>query len=394
MSYFGKKALLCALCCSFVLPSMSIFAESLDIVDDPVVVEDTVEEVVEQVVNEELQIAIPGQKLKSLIKRRPEIFSLGTFLSIDTVGDPSKTHIRMINKPLGHITTFQLAKDKLAQERGKWDDVKVLRQTKYVYTANLEFDRKYEGCRETLISKALEKMFGLTKHFTGTILLDEYRNFPLWNVSLKDVVELRSFLTYLEDCLAERGHRAFDEKPVLRLILEEDVLLRTLDVEDEARLHMLFDVVNPRDFKAVKFFDEVQFDMDGVIRHLATSHPFEPKKGLRRGIIDTLESTFTKFEGVEFFPKLIIGTGVLIGSGIVLHFSNKITGYTLGTKYLRGVSERIFGKAPPSPEVTLLQQNGVTLNNNGTILSQIVTLLTKIYELEKEESVENKEKVA
>ncbi|MBR9703676.1 hypothetical protein GOV10_06560, partial [Candidatus Woesearchaeota archaeon] len=141
---------------------MSIFAESLDIVDDSVVVEAPVEEVVEQVANdvndavvivpEEMQIVIPEEKpeqLKSLIKRRPEIFSLGTFLSIDTVGDPSKTHIRMINKPLGHITTFQLAKDKFAQERGKWDDVKVLRRTKYVYTANLEFDSKFEGCRET-----------------------------------------------------------------------------------------------------------------------------------------------------------------------------------------------------------------------------------------------------
>jgi hypothetical protein len=288
--------------------------EEEPIVEEIVIVEPVVEEVVEEApVVEEVEIVeevaeaimpmITGTP--DLMNTRPEIFSVGTFLNIDAIGDPEGTHIKLVDNLPGIIHTYKLAKDNKHPERGDWKNVKVVRKTKYIYPVKLKFDNKYEGYRYTTLSIALEKILRLTKHYEGTILLDEYKNYPLWNVALKDVDELRAFIDYLYETLAKRGKKSFDLNPIIRLRLQDDVLLESLDVEDWANLKMLFDVVNLEDTKTMKFFNDTQYKMDDLIETLNASKLYSPGIGYREHLINKVEDYFEGLDAHEFGSKTL-----------------------------------------------------------------------------------------
>lgn len=257
----------------------------------PVVgMEEMIDEIVETPFNPE----------DSLVQNLPATFGSGTLLSIDSISDPRRIHIRMINKPVAQVSTFQLEKS--------WEDVQVLRETKYIYNAGLEFDNKYRDYRESYVAMALEKLFFLTKDYEGTILLDEYKNFPLWNVVLKDAVELRQFLTYLEETLAQRGRRTFDHPPVLSLILSNDTLWQDVTIEDMARMQTLFNLVHLEDSETKAFFNKALFEMDQLILDINSGSTIKPGRKFRQQVMDALEKHSYGFKMEDLLPGFVIGT--------------------------------------------------------------------------------------
>jgi hypothetical protein len=268
------------------------------------------------------QAIIEAAPSTSLMSSRPNIFSVGTFFSLDTVTDPDAAYSSSLNKPLGFAVTYKLAKK--TPERYDWTAVKVLRQTKYIYGSNLKFDTKYEGFRDTVVGYTLEKLLFLTKKHKGTFLIDEYKNYPLWNVVLKDVVELREFLTYLETCLEKKNMKSFDQKPVIRLILADDVLLQTIELNDWIRLKTQFDIVHPCDITTVTYFDASKFTMDDLIMRASNNKPFEPGRGMGRSLMDKLEDTFYSFKTADIMSQVVVVGGAVFVGSIFLGYWNEL----------------------------------------------------------------------
>jgi len=255
----------------------------------------------------------------SLMDARPEVFHLGLF-SINTVDDPQRTHVKAFDRsPVGILVTYGLGKNWRYPERGQWDNVDVQRRTKFVYGANLKFEMKFEGYRKP-VGAIVERLLGLTRKYKGVFGLDEYKNFPLWNVALYDVEDLRGFLTYIEGILEARGMKSFDGKPVLRLHLASDPMLETLELEDWARLRVLFDVVDLRDTKTLTFFGKTQFQMEDLNRELCTSRPASPGRPFRVQLLEAVERPFKNFDYVELGPAVVIG----VVTGIVALFGNEV----------------------------------------------------------------------
>lgn len=251
----------------------------------------------------------------SLMDTRPSAFCRVNFLSLNTTDDPQGTHLKLWDVPRGNITKFKLEKDPIRSERGRWENVKVLRRKGMVYSESLVFVDEYEGSRETAIGRALVKLFGLTKHYKGTILIDEYKLYPLWNVVLQDREELVAFVNYLQDNLEKRtGRRYFEDKPVLFLTLKTDPKLVTLALEDIALLSTMFDLVDYSDLKTTSFFNKIQEKFDRVLMHSKSNVAIYLGEGAREHILRKLESGCYEFKFEEIAPKFV----VLVGSGLVL----------------------------------------------------------------------------
>jgi hypothetical protein len=304
-----KKLFACLICGSLLLPALEAAADSQKGILSEIFCAEDEKNPENDVVIEETEDAADPEIFddgtepvkKSLLETRPEIFSVGTFLSIDTVGDDKKTTIKSFDTIPGILHVYKLAKD---DGVGKWDDVKVLRKTKYIYSPRLKFDDKYEGYRDTIIGVALETVLGLKEQYDGTILLDEYKNYPLWNVSLKNIEELRALLDYLYKALDKRGKKSFDLKPVIRLRLEEDILLQSLELEDLANLSMLFDVVEIKDLKTAEFFNNTQSKVDGLLEKLSKD-THSPHEGYRKHLFCKAEDFFEDYEIHEWISHKI-----------------------------------------------------------------------------------------
>lgn len=359
-----RKSLLLAL---LALPLPIIYAEESVEKQLPIGIE-TLPAVVAQVNDQPAPVVAPScdgmtqafidaAPSTSLMASRPNIFSVGTYFSLDAVSDPEAMYCTSLNKPLGLAITYKL--DKSDKERHDWNIIKVLRKTNYIYGANVKFDTKYEGFRESMISIGLEKMLGLTKKYTGTFLIDEYKNYPLWNIVLRDVTELRSFLTYLETNLEKKSLKSFDQKPVLRLMLKDDVLLKTIELNDWMRITAQFDIVHPCDLTTVTYFDATKFAMDDLVMRAQKNDPYEPSKGVRRSIIDTIEKPFKNFKASDYMGEVIAaGTLVLVG-GTLMGYFNEIGGRLCKKLHIptaKDVGDWIFGQKGDSKEIVLLQE--------------------------------------
>lgn len=249
----------------------------------------------------------------SLLETRPAIFCRKNMIVINTVGDPEGTRLSVFNPELSEITKFKLLKDKSNKQQGLWDPTVVTQRVRYIYDANLKFEDKYIGYRTTYIGVALEKLFTLADRYDGTILIDEYKTHPLWSAILNDLRDLRLFIRYIQKHLQARtGRRFFDEneKPVLRLTLRNDPYLTSLTLEDEILLNSLFDVVDYRDLKTIKFFIETQHTMDDLTRQLGAGKLIYPSEGFYKHVARRLESAWANFKFADMVPQITVGVGI------------------------------------------------------------------------------------
>lgn len=283
------------------------FAEAVDAIAEEVVVVQEVEEAC----------------VESIMDTQSEKFCRSHIIVIDSVGGSDGTDIKTFNPDLGVIWSYKLQKDKSQKDRGIWDanKTKVIRRTKRVYNSGLKYDYKYEGFRTFTLGILFEKLLGLTEHYDGTILLDEYKHYPLWNVVLRDREEVSDFLDYLLACLAKQGKRTFDRKPVLLLTLKNDPFFESLTMEDLAKLNMLFDVVDYRDTKTTEFFTKTQLTMDDLIMRFEGNDPKYLGEGTRKKLFRKFEKYFKDFDMGELFPWMVAGAASVF---VVWYFEHKI----------------------------------------------------------------------
>jgi len=245
--------------------------------------------------------------VESLMDSRPDIFCRSHIIVLDTVSDPDGTHVKLFNPDLAEIWTYKLKKNKDQKKRGVWNDLKVLRSTKRIYSANLKFDNKYEGYRTSMIGAFFEKLLGLTESYKGTLFLDEYKHYPLWNVILKDREELSDFFDYLLANLAKRGKRSFDRKPVLLLILKDDPYFESLTAEDVGKMKSLFQVVDYKDTKTTEFFTKTQLTMDDLVMRFESGNPIYLGENTRKALFRRFEKYFKDFNLQDIAPWIIGG---------------------------------------------------------------------------------------
>jgi hypothetical protein len=314
--------ILCASLCTSLLANETVETEE---VATPVVIEESVtEHVVEK----------PAKK-QSLIKMYPEIFSRGHILVLNSIGDPDATQVKLFNPDCAEIYAYNCAKEKDCPECGKWDkDAKVTRATKRVYGSGVKIDKKYKGHRKHFWGLALQELLGIAGEYNGTILIDQYKQYPMWNVILKDRVELNNLLDYLQRNLEAKGKKSFDKKPILLLNLKGDPYLETLEIEDKARLNFYFEVVDYADNKTVEFFRNSQITMDEIIINFEAGKPHYVGENMRERIMRELETLLSDFEVSKMAPKL--GFYVAVG----------ITGVFFATYIYPPILKFILGKKP------------------------------------------------
>ena len=261
----------------------------------------------------------------SLLDTYPEIFCRKNICNIDTVGDPLATHVKLFNPDLSQIHTFSV---KNKDRRGLWTvtvgnkevpGVQVTRHTKRVFGARIKFDRKFEGYRAFSVGIALEKLLGLTYQYTKTLLIDQYKHYPLWNVILRDREELIEFIEYLStQNLRSRGTPYFDRKPVMRLTLEADPYLETLEIEDTALLNAFFTMVDARDSKVTAFFNNTITEMDKIMLEFAASSPIQLGETAKEKVFRKIEGFFNDFDPVEMATTAVVWGGGALAFYLVL----------------------------------------------------------------------------
>lgn len=371
-SFVGNKKLLALLLATAFLAKTTtpLAAEDLDPeVDDTIVIEevyepaDTMVEEVEPVIDDEdyeyddeepviddedyeyeptEPSASPietGQEFPSykgsLVDKHPAIFSRRNICVIDTVGDPDGTHVTVYNPEKAQINAFTVRKRNNKDVRGLWTrkvgdkeipGIQVTRHTTKLYNISLKFDRKYEGYRRYLIGIGLSKLLGQTKQYPGTLLIDEYKHYPIWNVTLRDKAEIVSFITYLsEQNLRSRGSATFDRKPVLRLSLDNDPFLETLELEDFARIDSLFHLVKFSDAKANAYIDKSLEKMRDSSAIFASSNPTQLGESVPAHILRKLERYFNDFNPEDMTKTLFVyGGGIIAGMVTLMLINEKI----------------------------------------------------------------------
>jgi len=241
----------------------------------------------------------------SLMDARPNAFCRTNYFSVNSVGDPEGTHINQWNTDLGQIIKLKLEKDEAGQ--AVWDNLRVLEQKIYIYPENIVIADKYQGCRTSYVGRVLESLLGLTKYYKGIPLVDEYKLYPLWNVTLKDEAELVQFVDYLQSNLQKaEGKAHFDEKPVLMLTLLNDPSGKNTSADVTAKVEILFDRVNYNDMNTTQFFNRTQKEFDKMIMAAANSKPFHIE-GLREHLLRTSENFFSDFKPSDLALPLVAG---------------------------------------------------------------------------------------
>ena len=260
-----------------------------------------------------VEISQTDTSKQSLIKAYPETFSRGHILVLNSISDPESTQVKLFNPDCAEVHAFNCAKERGCAECGKWDDrAKVTRETNRVYGSGVKIDKKYKGHRKHFIGLVLQDLLAVVNEYKGTILIDQYKQYPLWNVILKCRNELNKFLDYLQRNLEAKGKKTFDRKPIILLNLKEDPYLETLEIEDIARLKSYFEVVDYSDNNTVEFFRNAQITMDEIVINFEAGHPHYVGENMRERIIRELESWFSEFELTKMMPKFgLYAAGVL-----------------------------------------------------------------------------------
>ena len=279
----------------------------------------------------------------SLVKEYPQMFCRKNMCVLDSVGDPDGTHVFFLNQGSSAITEYTIAKDAQRDQtgfehlksRGLWKikkpstvtadgfeeipGIKVTRFTKRIFNHGLKIDVKYKGYRTKKIGMLLEKILGLGKTFKGNLLVDEYKLFPLWCVTLKDKVELDEFLDYIADQNSKRsGIPHFDQKPILLLTLFDDPTLETLTEIELNSVKSVFNLVNYSDTKTTKFMTDTQMEIAKLSLDVESSNPHYLGEGVKKHVMRKFEGYFKDFDTYDFLALAIVGIGAYVFANNVL----------------------------------------------------------------------------
>lgn len=310
-----------------VIPEEDIIVEAetpapeAPVVAEPIEIQEK-EEIASEVFQSEFE------RYGSLFDRFPAIFSRRNFCIINTVSNPEETSVSLYNPEKAQIRSLSLKKRNNFDDRGLWTKniggkeipgIQVTQQTIKFFDCRLKINTKYDGYRKHVMGIALEKLLGQTKKYKGTLLIDEYKHFPIWNVVLKDRTELHAFLAYLgEQNLRSRGTEQFDKKPVLRLTLESDPFLEDLELEDISLISSFFHLVDFNDAESMDFINKILGKIRTTTLQFESSSPIYIGESVAANTLRGLESYFEKFDPKDMTKAVIRWTGGVIATGLTV----------------------------------------------------------------------------
>lgn len=260
----------------------------------------------------------------SLMDEKPNLFCKGNLCLIDTVGDPDMGRIRNINFGLSNLETYDILKNKKLG-MVEWDKTNVLKREKKVYSAGITFlDRYYlydaEGkrvhSREAALGILLERILGLSKQFTGNVVADQYQNFDIWKVLLKNREELAALVNRVEKEIAATNMQV-SRKPVLYIDLKQDPQGLTLTANDMDLVKKYFEPVDlTNDTQTALHINNLVIKLDEFKTTVNSQAKIYPGEGLRKGMLRRMESFCDDFEASKIAPVAIAGLGLIYWNDI------------------------------------------------------------------------------
>jgi hypothetical protein len=183
------------------------------------------------------------------------------------------------------------------------DDVRLVKSAKDIETmvpfryiqkmldVNVQIDKKYRGQRESFGAQMLEHFFKLihlmpNDSYSGTFLVDEYKNNNIMRWSLRNKSELKALEVYMTRNFAGQKYVPTQKVP---LFLEMEEGLDNLDADDLAFLGKYFELLDPQDQTVKDFFKAVQTSMGDAIRDSANAKNVQESFG---------EMAFRKIDGI------------------------------------------------------------------------------------------------
>lgn len=232
---------------------------------------------------------------------------------VDGTGDPDAIRMHLYAQDLGTMLTHKI--DRLNYPFS-WASHKLV-ETKFLgFRGNIKWTTKFEGCRISIFSKILEKIFRQTKYFSGNVPVDIHRKYPIWDLHLRDRDDALAFVTdyvagniekeyeqlaedEIEQTLfaQENDYVTFAKKPLLLLSLEDDPDLETLTNEDYEFFSQYFELVKYNDIETTNIISKIKMNMDkNALKFDASKHAIELKLNWKKVLLGQLEKQFENFD--------------------------------------------------------------------------------------------------
>ena len=177
--------------------------------------------------------------------------------------------------------------------------------------------------------KWLHKHFHYMKEYKGTPFVDEYKKYPIIQLKLNTVEELRGLLSLL----SLKIDKIPSEKPLLVLTIEDDINLETLTENDNALLKKLFTPVSPFDKDMRSYFEKNSKHMNYLVKssdkwpHIKTS--------AAQKFWFTIEEKCEDFDFERMLPKIFIGTVIVLAVVYGKPFVEAVQQHAPGVEALR-----------------------------------------------------------
>lgn len=228
-----------------------------------------------------------------------------------------------------------------------FENITPLKTTTAYFGINFQHEIKYEGERQTLVSKALEKLFLTEEKSSYKILVNECKkNYPIY-LHLKDIKEFRAISAYLLKNFLEENF-APKEKTLLVLKIENDPDLETLDETDKEFLQKYFELFPLTDPDVKEFFEKNKEFLSKMRFDMIKSNPvFINESGLQ-GMLRQADNYYKEFRPTQIL--VVIGAFIAIDilANEISDGVKKLTqGITGGSSSLTGaLINKIFGRNP------------------------------------------------
>jgi len=249
-----------------------------------------------------VQTEASGFSGPSLLSRRPDLRRCN-FLMLNTTNDTDGSHLTLSSPTAGEITSMVLSKDKNAPDRGKWDELVVVKLTKRI-APNLVLKKKFNGSRKHFLSSVLAGLLCGAPKYDGTIF--DYKNFPAWYLKFQDVDEVREAIPVLLSYLAQR--KSFEKKPVLLLELASAPFAKLENILPEDvlnQLKVIFEIANPEDIETIVHFTTMQRQANERIIVFEQGKTIRVGETLNERLLRGVEGWIEDGDSKEITPKFI-----------------------------------------------------------------------------------------
>ena len=199
--------------------------------------------------------------------------------------------------------------------------IPVRETTKFTLPEPAKIDKKYPGCRTAYMGMGLEKLFKAIgiypdMHYEGQVLIDQYKEGLPLKLSLNNVNELRSLLSYYTKNLLSLSPNGLEfpaasQRPLLVLDCPG---LNTLDANEKELVKSLFVVADPKNARVKTFLADI---MKNYL-HAVAKDGDPRKEWFGETLLRKIEENTCKLDMKNIAIATVMGTiGVLVITRII-----------------------------------------------------------------------------